>query len=69
MKDLSLLFKISFKKDFIGFLFGLTEDDGSSVSSSVKIDNIGNDGVSMIVWTVKGKVFNSFGGSHSRILN
>lgn len=54
MEDLSLLFKISFKENFVGFLFGFAENNCSSVSSTVKVDNIGNNRISMIVRAVEG---------------
>jgi hypothetical protein len=37
------LLKIGFKKNLVGFLFGLTENNGSSVSSTIKVDNISNN--------------------------
>ncbi len=69
VKDLGLLLEIGFKQDFIGFLFGLAENDGSAVSSSIEVDDVSDDGVPMIVGAVEGHVFDSFGGSHARILN
>lgn len=69
VKDLGLLFEVGLEQDFVGFFFGLAEDDGSSVSSSVKVDNVGDDGVSVVVWAVEGHMFNGFGGSHTSILN
>ncbi len=69
MEDLSLLLEIGFKEDFIGFLFGFTEDDGSSMPATVEVDDVGDDGISMVVGAVKGHVFNGFGGFHTRILN
>jgi hypothetical protein len=52
MQDLGFLFKIGFKKDFVGFLFGLTEDDSSTMSATIKIDDVCNNGVSMVVGAI-----------------
>ncbi len=52
MENLGLLFKVSLEKNFVVFLFGLTEYNRSTMSSSVKVDNISDDGISMIVWTI-----------------
>lgn len=54
VKNLGFLFKIGFKKNLIGFLFGLTENNGSTVSSTIKVDNISNNWVSMIVRASEG---------------
>lgn len=35
VEDLGLLFEVGLEEDFVGFLFGLAEDDGSSVSSTI----------------------------------
>ena len=69
MQDLGLLFKVCFKQDFIGFSFGLTEDDGSSVSSSVQVNDISDDSVSVVIRAVKGQMLDSFRSSHISILN
>ena len=69
MQNLGFLLKVCFQQNFIGFLFGLTEDDGSSVSASVQVDDISNDGISMVVGTIEGHMFNGFGSSHAIILN
>ncbi len=69
VQDLGLLFEVGFQQDFIGFPFGLAEDDGSSVSTSVQVDDVSDDGISVVVWAAKGHVFNGFGCSHARILN
>lgn len=42
MKNLSLLLQISLQKDLVGLFFGLAEDDGPSMPSSIKIDDISN---------------------------
>ena len=52
MEDLSFLFKVSFQENLVGLLFGLGENDGSSMSTTVKVDNVGNDGISVIIWTI-----------------
>lgn len=52
MENLGFLFKVGFKEDLIGFLFGLGENDGSSVSTTVEVYYVGNDGISVIVWTI-----------------
>lgn len=69
VEDLGLLFEVGFEKDFVGFLFGLAEDNSSAVSSSVEVDDVSNDRVSVVVGAVKGKMLDSFGGSYTRILN
>lgn len=43
MKNLGLLFKVGFKKNFVSFFFSLTENNGSTVSTTIKVDNIGDD--------------------------
>jgi len=43
VQNLSLLLQVGFQEDFVGFLFGLAENNGSSVSSSVKVDDVGDD--------------------------
>jgi hypothetical protein len=69
VKDLGLLLEVGFEQDFVGFPFGFTENDGSAVSSSVKVNDVSDDGISMVVRAVEGHVFDSFGGSHASILN
>jgi hypothetical protein len=69
VKNLSLLLQVGFEQDLIGLFLCLTENDGSAVSSSIKIDEVGDDGVSMIMRAAQGQVFYGLGSSHVRILN
>lgn len=69
MEDLGFLFQVSLQEDLVGFLFGLAENDGSAMSSSIKVDNVGDDGVSVVVRTVEGQVLYGFGSPNVRILN
>lgn len=66
---MSLLLEIRLEQDLIGFFLGLAEDNCSAVSSSIEVDDIGDDGVSVIVGAVKGEMLDSFGGSYASILN
>ncbi len=52
MENLGFLFKVGFKENLVGFLFGLGENNGPSVSTTVEVDYVGNDGVSVIIWTI-----------------
>jgi len=54
MQNLSLLLEISLEKNLIGFFLSLAENNGSTMSTSVKIDNICNNSISMIVRTIEG---------------
>ncbi len=52
VEDLGFLLEVGLEKNFVGFLFSLAEDNGSTVSSSVKIDDIRDDGISVVVGTI-----------------
>jgi len=43
MQNLSLLLKIGFEQYLIGLFFGLTKDNSSSMSPSIKIYDVSDD--------------------------
>jgi hypothetical protein len=63
------IFEVGLEADFVDFLFGFAEDDGTSVASSVEVDEIRDDGVAVVVGTVECEVFYSFGGADFRVLD
>jgi len=63
VQHLRLLLEIGLEKDLIGFLLCLAEDDGAAVATSVKVDDIGDHGVSLEVGAVEGEVFDGFRGA------
>lgn len=69
MQNLGFLLQISFKQNFIGLPLSLAKDDCTTVSSSIKIDNISNDGVSVVVRAVHSKVLDCLGSPNVRVLN
>lgn len=69
MEDLSFLFEISLKHDLIGFFLGLTEDDGPAVPATVKVDNISNNCISVMVGTVQAQMLHSLGSPDLRVLD
>ena len=57
MQNLSLLLQVCLQHDLVGLPLGLAEDDGSSVSSSVEVDYVCDDGVSLVVGNAEGEMF------------
>ncbi len=57
MQNLSLLLEIGLQKDLIGLSLRLTEDDGSTMTTSVKVDDVRDDRVAVVIRTVEGQVF------------
>jgi len=54
MQNLSLLFEIGFEKNLISFFLSLAENNSTAMSTSVEIDDISNNSISMIVRTIEG---------------
>jgi hypothetical protein len=69
MQDLSLLLEIGFGKYLIGLFLGLTENNSTSMASTVEVDDVGNDGVAVVVGTVEGQVLNSLGSPDIGVLD
>lgn len=69
MQYLSFLFKVSFGKDLISLFFGLAEDDSTSMTTTVEVDDVSDDGVAMVIGTVECEVFYSFGCSDFGVLD
>jgi hypothetical protein len=62
MKYLRLLLEVRLQEDLVGFFLGFSENDCSTVASTVEVDDVSDDGVSMIVGAVEGEVLDSLGG-------
>lgn len=43
MQNLSLLFEVCLQQDLVSLLLGLAKYDGTSVPSSVEVDDIGDN--------------------------
>ena len=69
VEHLGFLLKIGFQQDLVGFFLGLAENDGSSVATTIKVHDVSDDRVSVVVWAAECHVLNGFGGPHARILN
>ena len=69
MKHLGLLLEVGLQEDLIGLLLGFGEDDRPAVSSSIEVDNVGNDGVAVVVGTVESEVLDGLGGPDFGILD
>jgi hypothetical protein len=63
VEDLGLLFEVGLEEDLVSLLFGLAEDDRPTVAAAVEVDDVGYDGVAVVVGTVEGEVLDSFRGS------
>lgn len=57
MQNLSLLLEIGLQKDLVCLSLRLTEDDGSTMTTSVKVDDVRDDRVAVVIRTVEGQVF------------
>lgn len=62
MEHLCLLLEVRLQEDFVGFFLGFSENDCSTVASTVEIDDVSDDGVSMVIGAVEGEVLDSLGG-------
>lgn len=69
MQDLRFLFEIGFRKYLIGLFLGLTEDNGTSVASTIQVDDVSDDGVAVVVGAVEGQVFDGFRGPDLGVLD
>ena len=43
MEGLSFLVEVGLEQNFVDFFLGFAEDDGSTVSAAIKVDEIGDD--------------------------
>ncbi len=69
MQDLRFLFEIGLEENLIGFFLSFAEDDGASVPAAVEIDDIGDDGITVVVGAVEGEVLDGLGGTDVGILD
>ena len=56
MENLGFLLKVGLEQDFVGFFLGFTENDGPTMSASVEVDNVGDDGVAVVEGAVEGEM-------------
>jgi len=63
VENLCFLLEVSLQKDLVGLLLCFSEDDGSTMTPTIEVDNVRNDCVSMIVGAVEGQMFDGLGGS------
>ena len=69
MQSLGFLLQIGLESYVVGFSLGLAEDDGSSMTTTVEVDNVCDDGHPVGIWATHAKVLYSFGGLHSGFLD
>ena len=69
MKHLSFLLEVGLEEDLVCFLFSLTKDDCPAMPTSVEIDHISNNWVSVVVGAVQGQVVNCLRCSNFGVLD
>lgn len=69
MQHLSLLLEVSLQQDLISFLLSLAEDNGAAMATTVKIDDISDDRIAVIVRAVEGEMFYGFRGTYLWVLD
>lgn len=69
VKGLRLLLDVGLQHDLVDFPLGLAEDDGAAVATSVKVDEVGDDCVAVVVGAVEGEVLDGLGGADIRVLD
>jgi len=69
MQNLSLLFEICLEKNLISFFLCFAENNSTAMSTSVEIDNISNNSISMIVRTIEGQMLDGLGCPNLLVLD
>ena len=62
MEHLGLALEIGLEKDLVGFFFSLCKNNSSAMTSTIEVDYVGNNCVSVIVRTVEGEMLDGLGG-------
>jgi len=61
MQNLRLLFEIGLGKYLVGLFFCLTENNSTSMSSTIEVDDISDNGVSVVIGAVESQVLDCLG--------